>query len=44
MMPATKPMIGAAQNSTYPDGAVIATSAAMAPLAVMPMSNFLVIR
>jgi hypothetical protein len=40
--PATKPMIGAAQNSTKPDGAVMATSAAIAPLPIMPTSRLLV--
>src|SRR5919202_3500370 len=39
--PATAPMIGAAQYSTYPDGAVMATGAAIAPLPAMPMSIFL---
>src|SRR5207302_5658503 len=37
--PATAPMTIAAHGSTYPDGAVIATSAAMAPLPIMPTSS-----
>src|SRR5919198_5116414 len=43
MTPATNPMIVAAQGLTYPDGAVIATSAAIAPLHAMPMSGFRVL-
>ena len=37
-------MIGAAQNSTYPDGAVIPTSPAIAPLPTMPTSTDFVFR
>ena len=33
-----KPIGGPAHASTYPEGAVIATRPAMAPLATMPMS------
>src|SRR5919106_5356740 len=40
--PATSPMIGAAQYSTYPAGAVIATRPAIAPLPAMPTSSDLV--
>ncbi len=43
MIPATKPMIVAAQGLTYPDGAVIATRAAIAPLHAMPMSGLRVL-
>ena len=43
MIPATKPMIVAAQGLTYPDGAVIATSAAIAPLQAIPMSGLRVL-
>src|SRR5207248_10910667 len=43
MTPATKPMIVAAHGLTYPDGAVIATRAAIAPLHAMPMSGLRVL-
>jgi hypothetical protein len=39
--PATKPMMGAAQYSTKPAGAVIPTSPAIAPLPAMPTSSVL---
>ena len=44
MIPPTAPMIGAAQYSMYPEGAVIATRPAIAPLPAMPMSIVLRIR
>ena len=37
--PAIRPMIGAAQYSTYPQAAVIATRPAIAPLPAMPTSS-----
>ncbi len=38
MKPATMPISGAGHSSMYPDGAVMATRPAIAPLPTMPMS------